>query len=564
MPASVRREGSDHDAELGEMTASGLAAGERSRGPWTLEGHAAYAAKVLLLAGVYFASAKLGLELAFETRSVTAIWPPTGIALAALVLWGPRLWPGVALGALLANCWTGVPPVTVVGITTGNTLEALIGAYLLAQVGFRPSLERLRDVLALLGLAALVSTMVSATVGVSSLLLGDAIDADRFGVVWRTWWLGDMGGDVIVAPLILVAVTHWPYRRAPGRGWEALALGAVLVLLSGYVFSKEMGLTYLVFPPLIWAALRFWQPGAAVASLTVAAIAVWYTQDGEGPFLRSSPDDSLLMAQTFAGVSGLTALLLATATSQRVRAERAVQHIARTLEESLLPSSMPTIPAVDVAVRFLPAGEPHRVGGDFYDVFATGDHSWGIVVGDVCGKGPEAAAVTGLARHTIRAAALHERGPSAILRLLNTAIREQPGRQELCSAAFARLEVAGSMPARLTVSSAGHPLPIVLRSDATVEVLGGPGTLLGVTEDPTLEDTACELASGDAVVLYTDGLLDAYAPARTYRGSDVRALVASCAGMGADAMVERIAGTLLAVEDAAPRDDIAILAVRRR
>ena len=129
-----------------------------------------YAAKVVALAGVYYGAAKLGLELAFETPSVTAVWPPTGIALAALVLGGYRLWPGVALGAFLANSWTGVPVYAVLGIAAGNTLEAVVGTYLLRRVGFRPSLERVRDVLSLAALAAVVSTTVSATFGVTSLL----------------------------------------------------------------------------------------------------------------------------------------------------------------------------------------------------------------------------------------------------------------------------------------------------------------------------------------------------------------------------------------------------------
>src|ERR671935_1205158 len=126
-----------------------------------------YPVRVALIAGAYFGSAKLGLELAFAHSSITAVWPPTGIALAALVLGGYRLWPGVVLGAFLANEWTGVPIGTVLGITLGNTLEALVGAYLLRDVaGFRPELDRIRDVLALMGLAAVVSTLISATIGV--------------------------------------------------------------------------------------------------------------------------------------------------------------------------------------------------------------------------------------------------------------------------------------------------------------------------------------------------------------------------------------------------------------
>jgi integral membrane sensor domain MASE1 len=521
-----------------------------------------YAAKVALLAGAYYCSAKLGLALAFETRSVTAIWPPTGIALAALVLWGRRYWPGVALGALLANAWTGVPLAAVLGITAGNTLEALVGAYLLERARIRPSLEWIRDVLALVFLAAVLSTAVSATIGVASLLAGGEIDSGDLASVWRTWWLGDMGGDLVVAPLLLIAITQWPFRGVPGRLPEAALLGAFLAGISALVFSQEAGLTYLVFPGLVWAALRFWQPGAAAASFLVAAIAVWFTQDGSGPFVQSSPDDSLLLAQSFVGVSGITALLLATATSQRTRAEQAVRHIARTLEESLLPSSLPAIPAIDMAVRFLPAGEPNRVGGDFYDVFETGPGSWAIVVGDVTGKGPEAAAVTGLARHTIRAAAIHERRPRAVLRLLNDAIRGQSSSQELCSAVYARLDLFGPGGAILTLASGGHPLPLLRRAAGGVEVVGSAGMLLGVEADPSLTEVSRRLSAGDTLLLYTDGLIDAYAPANGYRPSDVMRVLEGCTGIEAQAVVECIERELLSVEGAVPRDDIALLVLR--
>src|SRR5919204_1859296 len=172
-----------------------------------------YALKVAALAAVYYGAAKLGLSLAFMNASISAVWPPTGIALAALIFWGYRLWPGVLLGAFLANNWTGVPVYSAAGIAVGNTCEALAGAYLLRGVAdFRPSLERVRDVVALALLAGIVSTTVAATIGVGSLLVADRVGTDHIWSAWRTWWLGDMGGDLIVAPAIMVALTHWPYR----------------------------------------------------------------------------------------------------------------------------------------------------------------------------------------------------------------------------------------------------------------------------------------------------------------------------------------------------------------
>jgi integral membrane sensor domain MASE1 len=525
-------------------------------------GRVVYAAKIVLIAAAYYGSARVGLDLAFATGSVTAIWPPTGIALAALVLWGPSVWPGVALGAFLANAWTGVPMVTVLGITCGNTLEAVAGAYLLRRVaGFAPSLERVRDVLALVALGAVGSTVIAATIGVGSLVVGDEVPVDDFGAVWRVWWLGDMGGDLLVAPLILATAAHWPFARLPGRAGEAIVLAAAVVGLSVFVFRQETNLAYLVFPLLVWAALRFWQPGAAAASLAVATIAVYLTANEEGPFVRSNPDDSLLLAQTYFGVTGVTVLLLAAVITERRRAEETVEQIAEALQECLLPSRLPEIPGIDLAARFRPVGASHRVGGDFYDVFEPGDGSWAVVVGDVCGKGPKAAAVTGLARYTLRTAALHEYSPSKVLAVLNDALCDDRTPRELCGVAYARLDrVDGGF--RLKLSIGGHPLPLLLRPDGTVLGIGTYGVVLGAEEDPQLVDTTVVLHPGDCVLLYTDGLTDAYAPARTLAPADVESLLASSAGSSADDIADHIYGAVLDLSPSEPRDDIALLVLR--
>ena len=177
------------------------------------------------------------------------------------------------------------------------------------------------------------------------------------------------------------------------------------------VFSTSTPLVYLIFPPLIWAALRFWQPGATGTSLIVAGVAIAFTEADMGPFAGHAPDDRLLLAQTFVGAAGVTGLVLAAVITERRRVEDIVEYIADTLQESLLPSRLPEIPGVQAAVDFRPASERHIVGGDFYDLFQADDGSWAIVVGDVCGKGAPAAAVTGLARYTLRAAAIQESRP---------------------------------------------------------------------------------------------------------------------------------------------------------
>jgi serine phosphatase RsbU (regulator of sigma subunit)/anti-sigma regulatory factor (Ser/Thr protein kinase) len=366
---------------------------------------------------------------------------------------------------------------------------------------------------------------------------------------------------LIVAPALLIAVSHWPYNRAPGRALEAVGLGAVLVAVSLLVFSTSTTLIYLIFPPLIWAALRFWQPGAAATSLIVAGVAVPFAENDTGPFAGHLPDERLLLAQTFVGVAGITALVLAAVITERRRVEDTVEYIADTLQESLLPTQLPEIPGVQAAAEFRPAGEPHVVGGDFYDVFQGDDGSWAVVVGDVCGKGASAAAVTGLARYTLRAAAMHESRPSRVLDVLNDALLRQRSPSEFCTVAFARLEPNGPH-ARATVSSGGHPLPLVLRSEGAVETVGSHGTLLGVLEHPKLNDATVELRAGDTLVLYTDGLTDAYAPERIVTHADLTTALASLAGRSAPEIAREVARTLLGGTDHEPRDDIALLVLR--
>jgi integral membrane sensor domain MASE1 len=513
------------------------------------------------VAAVYVASGKLGLDLAFATSSVTAIWAPTGIALAALVLGGYRLWPAITLGALLTNINTGVPAVTVCGITLGNTLEALAGAYLLREVAnFRPSLDRVGDVLALVGFGAILSTTVAATIGVGSLLAGSEIDWSDVGSVWRTWWLGDMGGDLIVAPVLLVLANIRAFRGVPGRALEGLVLAAAIGGVSTIVFTQSTNLLYVVFPLLIWAALRFWQPGAAAAGLAVALFAVIFTAHNKGPFAANGLDDRLVLAQTYVAVGSLTGLVLAAVTLERHRAEQAVAEIAETLQESLVPTPLPDIPGVLSATHFRPAGERYRVGGDFYDLFEAGDGSWACVVGDVVGKGPRAAALTALARYTIREVAAHEGRPSRVLKLLHAAVRRQSDDTEFCTAVYARLDVSGERPT-VTVASGGHPLPLLMRANGEVEEFGKTGTLLGADMDPSLHERSAELEPGEMLLFYTDGLMDAYAPERFVDVEDIEPILRSCAGRPPSEVIAEVERELLGAPEGEPRDDVAMVAL---
>jgi integral membrane sensor domain MASE1 len=194
------------------------------------------------LALVYFGAAKLGLTMAVLAEQVSAVWPPTGIALVAVLVFGFRVWPGIWLGAFIANATANEPIFAACGIATGNTLEAIIGAWLLWRFcGFDNSLERLKDVLGLIVLAAGVSTTISATVGVASLCLGGVHPWSNFGALWRIWWLGDAMGNLVIAPILITATfrrTSWSFGRIAEAGALALGLAAVgLVVFNGRTTS---------------------------------------------------------------------------------------------------------------------------------------------------------------------------------------------------------------------------------------------------------------------------------------------------------------------------------------
>lgn len=266
-------------------------------------------------------------------------------------------------------------------------------------------------------------------------------------------------------------------------------------------------------------------------------------------------------------IAQLAQIVSAAVENARLLEERG--HIARTLQDSLLPSGLPDVPGVEVAARYRPAGRINEVGGDFYDVFALGPSSWAVVIGDVCGKGAEAAAVTALARYTLRATALIQPAPGRVLEALNTAMLAERADLRFCTAVFVRLDLAGGpgSGARVcaTICSAGHPLPL-LRPAApalTARAVGHAGTLLGVVSELELAEDHVELGPGDALVLYTDGVTEAHAPDVVL---DADALGARLAGVTTSAgeLASRVEEIALGDAPGAARDDVAVLVARVR
>lgn len=286
-----------------------------------------YLGQVALLGAVYFVAARASLMLAIPPGYATSVWPPSGIALAALLLFGNRVWPGLWLGAALANLAVAASPFAALVIGSGNTLEALAGAMLVRRhiAAGQPYLDRVKNVVKFVAVAALCST-VAATLGVGSLALAGMVPWPEFVQNWWTWWHGDATGIIIVAPLLL----NWKLKHnivwSPAKLLEASCFALSLLLTTYFVFSSTsrhfsiLPLTFLILPLIIWAAFRFSRREVTTAGAVVCSIAVWYTVEQRGPFAQDTLNLSLLLLLAFISTIVATGLMLSAAVDERSRA----------------------------------------------------------------------------------------------------------------------------------------------------------------------------------------------------------------------------------------------------
>jgi len=275
-----------------------------------------YVLGVVALAVLYRGVAQIGYALQFAGPVAAIVWLPVGVGIAFLHLAGLRYWPGILAGDLLANDYGSLPLGSALGQTCGNVLEVMVATVLLCRLAPRGDLLASVGGLGRMLVAIGAGTAVSATVGSCSLLLGDVITAHEVPRVWRTWWLGDSSGALIVLPLAL-AWARPPRRWWPRRGLETAALLAVVAGLSAVAMWSSQPLAYLVFPPLIWAALRLGQRGATLAVAVAAGFAIWETTRSVGPFAFQSVTESVLATQLYLAVSALSTLCLAAFVSER-------------------------------------------------------------------------------------------------------------------------------------------------------------------------------------------------------------------------------------------------------
>jgi diguanylate cyclase (GGDEF)-like protein/PAS domain S-box-containing protein len=290
----------------------------------------------------YLVVAKLSLKLAFVHPSATLVWPPSGLALAAFVLLGFWVWPAILIGSFLVNLTTAGSIVTSVCIAVGNTLEALLGAYLLKRFAHgRHAFERAPDIFKFAAFAGVLSTAVAATFGVTSLSLGGYASWPRYSDIWLTWWLGDGVGNVVVAPALILWCNHFSLRNLRDRFFEVTSLLACLVIVSEVVFNglsiSSIGhfpLGLLCVPLLIWAAFRFDPRETAVATLVMSGVAIRGALRGLGPFWQNSEQASLLLVQAVTCITSVMALAVAASVSERKRLEGMALHLAAIVESS--------------------------------------------------------------------------------------------------------------------------------------------------------------------------------------------------------------------------------------
>ncbi len=286
---------------------------------------------IAAVALAYYATAQVGLVLALVKDQVTPLWLPTGISVAALLMSGRNIWPGIALGAFAVNITLSAPFGSAVLITVGNTAAPLAAWYLLNRFGFRPALDRLKDALLLVFAGALGAMLISAVIGAAALKIGGVIPWRDVPAVVSVWWTGDAMGVLVFTPLLLTLPKHW--HAPPRRLVEAGALLIVTAVLASFVTVSESRLLFLVFPMLIWAALRFQHAIAAPCAVIISVAAVMSAASGH--FVASDLLTTMIVLQAFNGSVALTGLILSAITSERNQARQAIERACEQLAETV-------------------------------------------------------------------------------------------------------------------------------------------------------------------------------------------------------------------------------------
>jgi serine phosphatase RsbU (regulator of sigma subunit) len=572
------------------------------------------AALFAMVAVAYYLGGRLGLNLSLVSHNVTPLWPPTGIAVAALLVLGRSVWPAIFVAALAVNLPISAT-LLAAGVTAmGNTLAPVVAVTLLQRAGFRRQLDRHHDAIAIVFIGALGSMLVSATIGAVTLAASGTIAASQLPTAWAVWWTGDAMGVLAVTPFLLCLPLFWEHDRWPPRMWFEGAV--VLVTTTGVVMwacVTGLPVLFLALPVLGIASWRLQLRGAAPAALLAALVATWSAAHELGPFAGRTVLEQMVTLQCFNASVALTSFFLASLVSERLQAtsalaaaaddlERRVRQrtaelstanallyeeievrshaqeqltheaartrrehdIAETLQRSLLPDRLPDVPGVDLAARYVPATADLRVGGDWYDVIDLPDGLVGLAIGDVAGHGLQAAATMVQVRMALRACALQDPSPAVVLHGIHRLV-EQLRVPEMVTLTYLVFDPATG---RLRWTSAGHPPALVCVHGAGAFLSGGLAPPLGATGDGRFTEADEVLGSEATLLLYTDGLVER-------RGEPIsvgldrlrRETEAFDAETGPserpdlEALCDRLVGSLL--DQVHVEDDVALVALRR-
>ncbi len=516
--------------------------------------------ELVLVAATYYAVAEIGLQLALVNDSVTPLWPPTGLAVVAFLAFGPRVWPAVAIAAFAVNLPIGPSAWTALAIAVGNTAAPLAAALLLRRFGFALSLRRVRDAVALV-VVALGSMTISATIGATTLAIADALDGTRYLDAWWVWWTGDAMGVLIVAPFLWSLTRLWPLRRPrvrPARVVEALVLAAVLTAATLVAAFSTHPYLFIVLPVTVWIAWRFQQEGAAVAALAVSVVVILAAAHDHGPFSSESLLEKMVVLQLFNSALTFTSFFFAAAVAERYRMLEDLvareRSVAETLQQSLLPTLVPSMRGVDTYGRYVPAHDEAKIGGDWYDVFAMPGDRVGFAVGDVAGHGIHATAAMAQLRLALRGYAIETASPAAAIERLNHLAHE------LYPELMATLIYGILDPVDRTVrlASAGHPPPLHVTAAGDAHYLDGAlGAPVGALRDAEYHDVSHQLDQDDTLLVFTDGLVEQRSTPIDTRLEELRTLATP--GRPLDETCDALIAAMLVDH---VRDDVALLAVR--
>jgi integral membrane sensor domain MASE1 len=456
-------------------------------------------------------AAELGFALAYATKQVTAVWPPTGIALAALLLWGNRVWPGIWIGAFASNAFTGEPIWTAAAVASGNTLAPVLGSFLLRRFGFENSLNRVRDVLLLAVFGSLVAMTVSASNGTAALALARIIPWSTFAPVWWIWWTGDSMGVLFVAPLLLTWFTPvQPRERSEGGALELGLLSVTLLALSWVSFLSRLPLRFSIYPFVIWSALRFRQRETATAIAAIGGLAIWATMHGLGPWHIGSLDSRLVQLDSWMSILAITGLVMGAATAEGRAARYELQTLlketkrsAETLQSAFLPERLPERLGMQCDALYIAAEREALIGGDWYDAFDLPDGRIGFSIGDVTGHGLDAAVAATRIRGSIFAEAFKGGDPAGILERADRTLQSPHD-----AAATALVAIISRDLSTISYASAGHPPPIIAAPNVSARSLPYGGIPLGIGMPIALQTHTASLEPGAVVLFYTDGLTE--------------------------------------------------------